>query len=168
MSIERDFPDHCVTRYKMRVRFGETDLMGIVHHGSYVSYLEAARVEYLRRRDFNYREMTERGFHMPVIEMTLRYRKAACFDDEIVVETRIGGLSRVTVDFVYRLLRINSSGEEDVLAEARTLLACVDNDHKPCALPSDVRELLYAPEVGTLVTSPRPDESDYASEGSEG
>jgi acyl-CoA thioester hydrolase len=144
-SAPQEFPEHCVTRFKLRVRFGETDLMKIVHHGSYVAYLEAARIAYLRRRNFDYLKLTERGFHMPVIELTLRYRKAARFDDEIIVETRLGGLSRVTVDFLYRLLRANEEGEE-VLAEARTLLACIDEEHKPCALPDDVRELLTAPE----------------------
>ncbi|HTM43353.1 MAG TPA: thioesterase family protein [Polyangiaceae bacterium] len=146
MNGVQEFPAHCVTNYRVRVRFGETDLMGIAHHGSYVAYLESARIEYLRRRNFNYSDMNDRGYHMPVVEMQLRYRKAARFDDEIIVETKLGTLTRVKVDFVYRLLRVNGAGEE-VLAEGHTLLACVDKDHKPCALPNDVRELLFAPEI---------------------
>jgi acyl-CoA thioester hydrolase len=146
MAVERDFPEHCVTRVPIRVRFGETDLMGIVHHGSYVAYLEAARIEYLRRRGFNYLEMTERGFHMPVIEMQLRYKRAARFDDQIMVETRLVGLTRVTVDFGYRLLKQAVDGSEELIAECRTLLACIDSAHKPCALPGDVREILFLPD----------------------
>jgi acyl-CoA thioester hydrolase len=156
MNIQREFPDHCVTRFPMRVRFGETDLMGIMHHGSYVAYLEAARIEYLRRRAFNYLEMTQRGFHMPVIEMQLRYKKAARFDDEILVETRLIGLSRVTVNFGYRLLRQAVDGSEEVLAEAHTLLACIDDAHKPVALPGDVREVLFLPEVGEAHSERKP------------
>lgn len=165
MNIERDFPDHCVTRFPMRVRFGETDLMGIMHHGSYVAYLEAARIEYLRRRSFNYLKMTERGLHMPVIEMQLRYKKAARFDDLIIVETRLVGLSRVTVDFGYRLLRQAVDGTEELLAEANTLLACIDDAHKPVALPGDVREILYLAEVGALIPSLDRESSGYLPEG---
>src|SRR5262249_25527903 len=101
----KPFPSHCVTRLPMRVRFFETDLMGIVHHAAYLTYAEAGRVEYLRRRGADYRGLMERGLHMPVVEAELKFRRAARFDDELVVETRLGALSRVTVRFDYDVLR---------------------------------------------------------------
>jgi len=140
--IERAYPDHCVTRLGLRVRFFETDLMGIVHHATYLTYVEAGRVEYLRRRGADYRALMERGFHMPVVEALLRYRRTARFDDELVVEARLGALTRVTVRFDYTVLR-----EGDLIVEGHTLLACVDETHKPRRIPADIVDLLRAPEV---------------------
>ena len=97
MKYQTDFPEHCSTRYSLRVRFVETDLMGIVHHAAYLAYVEAARVEYLRRRGADYRALVNSGLHMPVVEARLAYKRAARFDDELDVEVRLGALSRVTV-----------------------------------------------------------------------
>jgi acyl-CoA thioester hydrolase len=140
--IERAHPDHCVTRLGLRVRFFETDLMGIVHHATYLTYVEAGRVEYLRRRGADYRALMERGFHMPVVEALLRYRRTARFDDELVVEARLGALTRVTVRFDYTVLR-----EGHLIVEGHTLLACVDEAHKPRRIPADIVDLLRAPEL---------------------
>ena len=82
-------PEHCVSRYVVRVRFCETDLMGIVHHGSYLSYFEAGRVEYMHRRGVEYLEWAKQGLHLPVVEAQVRYRKTARFDERLVVETRL-------------------------------------------------------------------------------
>jgi acyl-CoA thioester hydrolase len=139
-----EFPEHCVNRLGMRVRFFETDLMGIVHHAAYLTYVEAGRVEYLRRRGADYRALTERGFHMPVVEAHLEYKRSSRFDDELVVETRLGATSRVTVRFDYRVLR----GAE-LLVTGHTLLACVDDSHKPRRIPEDVARMLVAAETET-------------------
>jgi acyl-CoA thioester hydrolase len=143
--MRSDLPEHCRTRYEMRVRFFETDLMGIVHHAAYLTYVEAARVEYLRRRAANYRAFVETGYHMPVVEAHLEYRRAARFDDVLVVEVRLGALTRVTVRFDYRVLRPGPEGEE-LLCEGHTLLACVNDDHRPRRIPPHVAELLLGPE----------------------
>jgi acyl-CoA thioester hydrolase len=145
MEMRREFPEHCRTRYGMRVRFFETDLMGIVHHSAYLTYVEAGRVEYLRRRNADYRAFVESGYHMPVIEAHLEYKRAARFDDELVVEVRLGALTRVTVRFDYRVLRPGAGGEE-LLCQGHTLLACVNDEHRPRRLPADVVEMLTAPE----------------------
>jgi len=126
----------------MRVRFFETDLMGIVHHAAYFTYLEAGRIEYLRRRGADYRALTERDFHLPVVEARLAYRRAARFDDELVVRTRLSALTRVTVRFDYDV-----TGEGRLVAEGHTLLACVDGSHKPRRIPPDIVELLLRPET---------------------
>ena len=139
---QESFPEHCVTRTDLRVRFFETDLMGIVHHAAYLTYVEAGRVEYLRRRGADYRALTERGFHMPVVEAHLEYKKSSRFDDELIVETRLGAKSRVTVRFDYRVLR----GEE-LLVRGHTLLACVDDAHKPRRIPEDIARMLLSAEL---------------------
>jgi acyl-CoA thioester hydrolase len=143
MKAVTTFPEHCVTRMPMRVRFFETDLMGIVHHAAYLTYVEAGRVEYLRARGADYRALTERGFHMPVVEAHLEYKRTSRFDDELVVETRIGALSRVTVRFDYAVMR-----GADLVVRGHTLLACVDETHRPRRIPEDVAAMLLSPERG--------------------
>jgi len=137
------------SRYTVRVRFGETDLMGIVHHSVYLSYFEAGRVEYMHRRGVDYVDWTRRGIHLPVVEANLRYRKMARFDELLVVETSLEAISRVTVRFGYRILRDREDAE--LVAEGYTLLACVNNDHMVTRVPEDLAAILQGPE-----THPRP------------
>src|SRR5579859_1715980 len=99
----------------LRVRFCDTDLMGIVHHANYLSYFEMGRVDWLRRRGVTYAEWTERGFHLPVIEASVRYRAPARFDDDLVVESRLVDLRAASLRFDYRLTR-----GEQLLAEGTT------------------------------------------------
>ncbi|MFT3723989.1 MAG: thioesterase family protein [Hyphomonadaceae bacterium] len=140
-------PAHCVSRHAIRVRFGETDLMGIVHHGTYISYFEVGRVEYMRRRGLNYHSWTEMGFHLPVVEAYVRYRKSVRFDELVVLETRLTELMRVKVRFDYRLWRPLERGEEELLAEGHTTLACVGQDHVLRRLPAEAEAVLTGPEV---------------------
>ncbi|HVW28294.1 MAG TPA: thioesterase family protein [Polyangiaceae bacterium] len=137
-----ELPAHCVTVLPMRVRFFETDLMGIVHHAAYLTYVEAGRVEYLRARGADYREMARSGYHMPVVEASLAYKRPAYFDDELVVETRLAALTRITTRFEYRILRGN-----ELLATASTLLACVDAAHKPRRIPEEIAGMLVLREM---------------------
>jgi len=139
-------PAHCVSRHPIRVRFGETDLMGIVHHGTYISYFEVGRVEYMRRRGLNYQSWTEMGFHLPVVEAYVRYRKSVRFDELVVLETRLTELMRVKVRFDYRLWRPLEDGDE-LLAEGHTTLACVGQDHVLRRLPAEAEAVLTGPEV---------------------
>jgi acyl-CoA thioester hydrolase len=109
---------------RLRVRFYETDLMGIVHHGSYVGYLEVARVEWLRRRGVTYASWAQRGLHMAVVDLTLKYRAPARFDDELDVEVALGEWRAASIRFDYRVLRV---ADGLLLAEGSTRLACVDD-----------------------------------------
>lgn len=133
------------SRVSIDVRFCETDLMGIVHHANYFTYFEAGRVDWLRRRGVSYQEWAALGIHLPVIEAGIRYRRAARFDDRIVVESTMGALTRVTVRFDYRILR-----QDEVLCEGETLLACVGDDMGPRRIPPEVREILQSPELEEL------------------
>ena len=82
-------PEKASTRTEIRVRFCETDLMGIVHHAQYLAYFEVGRVEWLRRRGITYSSWVARDIHLPVVDVALRYRAPARFDDVLVVETRL-------------------------------------------------------------------------------
>jgi acyl-CoA thioester hydrolase len=79
--------------------------MGIVHHGSYVTYMEAARVEWLRRRGVTYADWAERHIHLAVAEVALKYKAPARFDDELDVETVLAEVGAATLRFAYRIVR---------------------------------------------------------------
>ncbi len=130
-----------VSRVPIRVRFAETDLMGIVHHASYLIYVEEARVEYLLRRGANYADWAARGTHFPVVDARLRYRTAAMFPDQLEVEVWVGETTRVSCRFDYRIWRGTTR-----IAEAYTTLACVDDNRAPKRLPADVLAVLASPE----------------------
>ena len=135
-------PSHLISRLAMRVRFCETDLMGIVHHANYLTYFEAGRVDWLHKRGLNYETWIKQGIHLPVVETRLRYKKAARFDDILQVETTCGSVTRVTIRYDYRVLR-----DEEVLCEGETLLACVGDDLAPKRIPALVAEVLARPEL---------------------
>ncbi|HEY2407404.1 MAG TPA: thioesterase family protein [Polyangiaceae bacterium] len=143
LPAQLEIPAHCLSRQFIRVRFGETDLMGIVHHATYISYFEVGRVEYMRRRGLDYNSWTKLGIHLPVVEANVRYRKTARFDELLSVETRLTEITRVKVRFDYRLLRACS---DEVVAEGFTLLACVDDEHVPRRIPPAADAILRGPE----------------------
>jgi len=130
------------SRLEIPVRFCETDLMGIVHHATYLVYFEAGRVDWLHKRGISYEEWVKRGIHLPVVEARVRYRKAARFDDLLVVETRTAEVTKVTCRWEYRVVR----GSE-LVAEGHTLLCCVGADMSPRRIPDDIVEVLRGPEL---------------------
>lgn len=144
--VTNPLPDHCVTRSRVRVRFCDTDMMGVVHHSNYVVYFELARIEYLRKRGLDYSSWVKLGFHLPVIELGVQYKKPAYLDDLLTVEARLTTLSRVKVGFEYRVLRDGPEGEQ-LLATGMTLLACVGDDHAPCRMPREAEAVLLAQEM---------------------
>ena len=139
----RHVPDksRATSHVDVRVRFGETDLMGIVHHASYLSYFEAARVAWLRRRGVNYATWAERGWHLPVVEAIVHYRAPARFEDVLTVAVELSQIRSHSIRFVYRVTR-----GEDLLAEGETRLACVDEKHELMRLPDGLVEVLLRPE----------------------
>jgi acyl-CoA thioester hydrolase len=132
-----DSPPHLTSRLSILVRFGETDLMGIVHHANYLTYLEAGRIDWIHRRRVGYEEWARRGIHLPVVEARLKYRKAARFGETLVVETTRRELKRVTVRFTYRILR-----GADLICDGETLLACVSPELGLMRIPDDIRAVL--------------------------
>ena len=138
-----DAPAHLTSRYPLRVRFCETDLMGVVHHANYLVYFEAGRVDWLHKRGIRYEGWVKNGIHLPVVESRLRYRKAARFDEDLVVESTCYEVTRVTVRFGYVIKR----GDE-IVCEGETLLACVGHDLAPKRLPADIAAVFRSAETG--------------------
>lgn len=135
-------PARARSLHTFRVRFCETDLMGIVHHASYLAYLEEGRVEWLRRRGVTYADWAASGVHLPVVEVRTRYHQPARFDDMLAVETRLAALEPYSVTFAYRVRR-----DEAVLVNATTKLACVDASHRLAKLSAAMRDVLLSGEV---------------------
>lgn len=129
-----------VSRSAVRVRFCETDLMGIVHHSEYLRYFELGRVDWLREGGVRFEDWGKRGIHLPVVEADLQYKKPARFDELVTVETRVAERTRVTVRYAYRI--VGPTG--DLLCTGSTKLACVDDRMIPRAFPPDVVALLDA------------------------
>src|SRR5215469_12539876 len=117
-------PAAALSVVRVRVRFGETDLMGIVHHGSYVHYMEVARIEWLRRRGVTYADWAAHGVHLPVVDLTVRYRAPARFDDEIDVHVSLVEVGAASVRFDYKLIR---AADATLCTEGSTRLACIDS-----------------------------------------
>ncbi len=130
------------SRYTVRVRFCETDMMGVVHHANYLVYCEAARVDWLHKRGVSYADWERLGIHLPVVEARVRFKQPARFEDEIAVETTLAEMTRVSVRFRYRLSR-----GELLLCEAETLLACVGHDLALRRMPEDVRAVFLRGEA---------------------
>jgi acyl-CoA thioester hydrolase len=135
---------------RVRVRFGETDLMGIAHHASHVTYMEVARVEWLRRRDVTYAAWAERGVHWAVVELSIAYRAPARFDDELDIETSLVEVRVASVRFDYRMVHAATA---TLCAEGSTRLACVDDQGALRRLSLDMVEALGRAE-GTPTAGP--------------
>jgi len=114
------------SQISFRIRYSETDQMGVVYHGNYLQFLEIGRVEWLRSLGISYKSMEENGIMLPVISLQINYRKSAVYDDLITVVTKLRKLPAVKIEFDYEIF--NEKGEQ--LIEASTVLAFLDIDTK--------------------------------------
>ncbi|WP_343486069.1 thioesterase family protein [Allomuricauda sp. d1] len=125
--------------FSFRVRYAETDQMGIVYHGNYAQYLEMGRVEWLRALGITYRSMEETGTKLPVIFLQINYKKSAKYDDLITVETTLKKIPTVRIEFDYKVYGENG----ELLAEANTVLVFIDMaTGKPKRCPKYILEKL--------------------------
>jgi acyl-CoA thioester hydrolase len=124
-------------RSRVRVRYAETDRMGVVYHANYLVWFEVGRTEWLRQSGWSYREMELEGVSLPVIEVHAEYRRPARYDDEIEISTRMQMMTPVRVRFDYEVWR---PGEEAPLATGHTVHAALDVNGRPRRLPARVRE----------------------------
>lgn len=123
----------------LRVRYGETDQMGVVYHGNYPQYLELGRVEWLRHLGISYRDMEENGCFLPVISLRIQYKKPAVYDEQIRVVTRLKKIPTVRIEFEYEIR--SETGE--LLATAETDLAFMDSKtRRPVRCPAYLMERL--------------------------
>jgi acyl-CoA thioester hydrolase len=118
---------------RLRVRYAETDKMGVVYHSNYVIWFEVGRVELLRQLGFEYSSMEkEDGCHIPVVDLRVRYKAPALYDDEIVIRTRLANVRNSLLHFAYEVLR---AGDRTLLATGETMHIIVDNQFQRRALP---------------------------------
>lgn len=142
--------DH-VHRHYLRVRFAETDQMGVAHHGSYVPWIEEARTEWMRATGRTYRAMEEAGLSLAVTRLAVRYLSSALYDDRLRIDTRLESVRMASLDFAYRIIREEEDedrggagdeegggGKETVIAEAETRLALLGDNGRPRRLPADL------------------------------
>ena len=128
------------TTCQIRVRYAETDSMGVVYYGNYLTWFEVGRTDLLRQLGQSYRDIEEHdGIRLPVVEARCRYHKPARYDDVVQILTRASRPSRAQVQFYYELSR----AEDGVLlASGSTLHVAVGKNGKPCRLPQRLEGLL--------------------------
>jgi acyl-CoA thioester hydrolase len=124
---------------RLRVRYAETDQMGVAWHGSYFAWFEVGRTDLLRERGMTYRELEADDLHLPVIEASARYLRPARYDDVLEIRTRVAAHSGARVSFDYEIHTDASAGP---LATGFTAHAAVDGRGRPRRLPAELRRLL--------------------------
>lgn len=124
-----------------RVRYAETDRMGVVYHANYLVWCEVGRTEYIRTVGVSYAELEARGLMLAVADASVRYHAPARYDDVIRVETTLTELRSRTITFEYL---ITNAATGSRLVSARTTLVSLDADGRTIAMPADFRRLLEA------------------------
>lgn len=135
MNVKR--PRHAL---ELRVTYQETDGQRRVHHANYLHYFERGRVEMLRSMGIRYRELEEQGFLLVVTEMNVRYRSSAQFDDLLVLTTELVEVRKVRIRHRYELRR-----DDELIVEADSIVACIDQGGSPTRLPE---KLLRSADLG--------------------
>src|SRR5947209_16552393 len=122
----------------IRVRYAETDRMGLLHHANYLVYFEQGRTELLRSQGIAYRDLEDQGFLLVLTRVQVRYRSPARYDDLLTLRTTVVRTTMVKIEHRYELMR-----DSVLLAEGETTLGCVDRTGKVQVLPA----LLRPPEA---------------------
>ncbi len=120
----------------LRVRYAETDAMGIVYHTNYIVWFEVGRGEFLRQKGGRYRDLEEEGLFLPLTEVDARFVAAARYDDEVVVRTSVEELRSRTITMEYEVL-MKDTGQ--VLVTGHTKHLCVDREGRVRRLPHDLK-----------------------------
>lgn len=128
-----------VSESTLRVRYSETDPMGVAHHSAHILWLENGRTDFCRQAGFSYRELEAQGVGLAVVEAVCRYRAPARFEDELVVLTRLTEVRRKRVEFAYRVQRLSDGA---LIAEGATIHIPIAPDGKSCELPDSYFALL--------------------------
>jgi acyl-CoA thioester hydrolase len=128
---------------RVRVRYAETDQMGVVYHANYLVWFEVGRVEFMRQLGLEYRQLEAEGAMIPVLEVTARYLAPAKYDDELLVKTTMAGVRGSILRFRYAVVRI---ADEQLLCEGESVHMVVDRDMKRRAIPEP-----YAGRFATLM-----------------
>jgi len=124
-----------ITQSEVRVRYAETDQMGIAHHTAYLVWCEVARTDYLRSQGIAYRDLEAAGLRLPVVHAELTYRAAARYDDVLVIRCWVSQAASRKVVFAYDISR---PADQRLLATAQITLMAVDSQHAVTTLPAQV------------------------------
>lgn len=122
-----------IHEYTVRVRYSETDQMGVVYHGNYAAYFEMGRVEWLRNMGVSYKWMEDNGVMLPVVSLTMNYKKPARYDDLITVRTIFKSQTSVKIEFDYEIY----NEKQELLTIAHSVLVFVDMKIGRPMLPPD-------------------------------
>jgi acyl-CoA thioester hydrolase len=126
---------------RVRVRYAETDQMGVVYHSNYLIWFEVGRVEFIRQLGLNYKLMEDEGCGIAVVDVHVRYRAPARYDDELLIETRLLVARGAVIRFGYRILRV---AEGLLLCEGETAHVVVGKDMNTRSLPPKYAERFAA------------------------
>ena len=121
---------------QIRVRYSETDAMGLLHHSNYLTYLEVGRTELFRVQGGNYRRMEELGLFFVVASLSVRFKKPAGYDDMLDLTTRISRQTPARIEHHYELKR-----DGLLLCEADSVIACVDRSGEVVRIPDSLLEM---------------------------
>lgn len=125
---------------EIRVRYAETDQMGIAHNANYPIWFEVGRSEFCRSRGFSYKQMEDEGGSLMVVAETyIRYKSPAFYEDVLTVRTKVGEMRSRSIAFVYQVYR---ASDDTLIAEAETLHVVTDKERKVRTLPDIYRSLL--------------------------
>lgn len=124
--------DKLISETTIRVRYAETDKMGVVYHSNFIVWFEIGRVEMLRQLGFRYRDMElEDDCHIAVADVKVRYKAPARYDDEILIRTRLKNVRDSLLQFGYEILRADGA----LLAEGETTHIVVDSKFEKSTMP---------------------------------
>lgn len=130
-----------IVETEVRVRYAETDAMGVAHHTSFLVWFEVGRTEYTRAVGMPYRDVEASGVRLVVVEAHCRFARPARYDDRVVIRTRVQQVSKATLTFGYEVVR---RPDDELLGEGRTVHAATDLDGRLRWIPDDVRTALGA------------------------
>ena len=121
----------------LRVRYADTDMMGIVYYGTYPVYFEVGRSEYMREKGFSYRNFEEMGYHLVVSALEIKYYNPALYDDLLTIRTEVSDVLSRGVTFNYTILK-----EGITVVRGKTRHICVNSDRKPTRIPLSLFQVL--------------------------
>ncbi|MEX2182598.1 MAG: thioesterase family protein [Gemmatimonadaceae bacterium] len=127
---------------EVRVRYAETDQMGVAYHANYLVWCEVGRTDFIRALGVTYAEMERQGVRLAVSNAQLRFHSSARYDDVVRIATRLTGVRSRMVTFAYELSRVTGQGADERLASASTSLVAIDAAGRPSVLPPEFRALL--------------------------
>ncbi len=130
----------CSISTSLRIRYGETDQMGVVYHGNYAQFFEIGRIEFLRKKGISYKNIEKNNVMLPVVHLECNFKKPAEYDDEITIKTILKKTPSVKIEFDYEITNKNN----EILTTGNTILVFVNmKTKKPMRCPEYILKKLY-------------------------